>query len=114
MDTNALPKGHIIGWTPQPTVSKPAASSAASKSAKKNEKRKEKRKEKREETKVKDNWEDDDDDEGGETQKAADNKENKNAPLPDAKEKAQAGDASADSGDVAEALADKLGKLEVR
>ena len=62
-DTNALPKGHIIGWTPPPQAA-PAPGAAAkasmSKAQKKNEKRKEKRKEKRED--VKDNWDDDDDD----------------------------------------------------
>ncbi|KZT72580.1 hypothetical protein DAEQUDRAFT_722746 [Daedalea quercina L-15889] len=64
-EANALPKGHIIGWTPPPTSSAPkpgaaAASTSQSKAAKKNEKRKEKRKEKREVEKVKDNWEDED------------------------------------------------------
>lgn len=65
-ETTALPKGHIIGWTPPPTSTAPkpgtAASSAATKAAKKNEKRKEKRKEKRDTEKVKDSWEDEDED----------------------------------------------------
>ncbi|TFY69906.1 hypothetical protein EVJ58_g145 [Rhodofomes roseus] len=64
LDTHALPKGHIIGWTPPPTSSAPkpgaAPSTAQSKAAKKNEKRKEKRKEKRETEPVKDSWEDED------------------------------------------------------
>lgn len=64
-DATALPKGHIIGWTPPPTSTAPkpgapAPSAAQTKAAKKNEKRKEKRKEKREAEKVKDSWEDED------------------------------------------------------
>lgn len=65
-DATALPKGHIIGWTPPPTSTAPkpgaaaAPSAAQTKAAKKNEKRKEKRKEKRETEKVKDSWEDED------------------------------------------------------
>ncbi|KAK7061660.1 hypothetical protein R3P38DRAFT_3166641 [Favolaschia claudopus] len=60
-DANALPKGHIIGWTPPP--SSQASSSAAkpmSKSAKKNAKRRENKKEDKKES-VADDWEDDDD-----------------------------------------------------
>lgn len=58
MDANALPKGHIIGWTPPPTKTA-EPSKPLGRSAKKNAKRKEKRDEKRMDD-IKDNWEDDD------------------------------------------------------
>ncbi|KAF9055187.1 hypothetical protein BDZ89DRAFT_975473 [Hymenopellis radicata] len=60
MDSNVLPKGHVVGWAPPPS-STPASTSgkALSKSAKKNAKRKEKRDEKKTEP-VKESWEDDD------------------------------------------------------
>lgn len=81
-ERSALPKGHIIGWVPPSSETKPkpkskpagssllaAASAAAadtaglSKAQKKNAKRAEKRAEKRSEpVVVKDNWDDDDDD----------------------------------------------------
>lgn len=84
-ERSALPKGHIIGWVPPSSETKPkpkskpagsslvaaAAAAAAdtagmSKSQKKNAKRAEKRAEKRTEPEVvKDNWDDDDDDEKG-------------------------------------------------
>ncbi|KIL70123.1 hypothetical protein M378DRAFT_67985 [Amanita muscaria Koide BX008] len=61
-DSNALPKGHIIGWvpsssaTPANTTDKPL-----SKSAKKNAKRKEKRAEKKQgDDAVPESWDDDD------------------------------------------------------
>ncbi|RDB22871.1 hypothetical protein Hypma_010274 [Hypsizygus marmoreus] len=59
MDTNALPKGHIIGWVPPPA---PSASTAKplSKSAKKNAKRRVKKEETRE---VPDNWDDEEEEE---------------------------------------------------
>ncbi|KDR83815.1 hypothetical protein GALMADRAFT_262184 [Galerina marginata CBS 339.88] len=63
MDSNELPKGHIIGWAPPPTSTAASSSNGAkplSKSAKKNAKRKEKRE--KEKTDVPDNWEDDEDD----------------------------------------------------
>ncbi|KAH9963207.1 hypothetical protein BC827DRAFT_1095607, partial [Russula dissimulans] len=59
VDTRALPKGHIPGWTP-PGAPAPEKKEPQSKSAKKNEKRREKRKEKREEP-VRENWDSDDD-----------------------------------------------------
>ncbi|KAF8609328.1 hypothetical protein BDV93DRAFT_540663 [Ceratobasidium sp. AG-I] len=82
-DRTALPKGHIIGWVPPSSETKPkpkskpagssllaaAAAAAAdtvgmSKAQKKNAKRAEKRAEKRTEPEVvKDNWDDDDEDE---------------------------------------------------
>ena len=56
MDANALPKGHIIGWTPPPAAHGPGAGSATlSKNAKKRQKQREKKAEA-----VKDNWDDDD------------------------------------------------------
>ena len=56
MDANALPKGHIIGWTPPPAADRSGAGPAAlSKNAKKRQKQREKRAEA-----IKDNWEDDD------------------------------------------------------
>ncbi|KAK0490956.1 hypothetical protein IW261DRAFT_1556121 [Armillaria novae-zelandiae] len=60
MDASALPKGHIVGWTPPPSTSTSGAGDKPlSKSAKKNAKRKEKREEKKNEI-IKDSWEDDD------------------------------------------------------
>jgi len=60
MDTRALPKGHIPGWTP-PGAPAPEKKESQSKSAKKNEKRREKRKEKRQEEAVRENWDSDGD-----------------------------------------------------
>jgi len=60
MDSNALPKGHIIGWTPPPSATKPGAGSGSaplSKNAKKRQKQKAKKTEA-----VNDNWEDEDED----------------------------------------------------
>jgi len=69
-ERTALPKGHVIGWTPKEAASKPAVPGEASdspsgKAAKKNAKRAEKRKEKRKEDQaafIKSNWEDASDD----------------------------------------------------
>jgi len=58
MDSNALPKGQIIGWTPPPSITKPgvvSGSAPLSKNAKKRQKQKEKKA-----GAVKDNWEDED------------------------------------------------------
>ncbi|KIM90721.1 hypothetical protein PILCRDRAFT_811182 [Piloderma croceum F 1598] len=58
MDTNVLPKGHIIGWSPPPAATKPGAGSGSaplSKNAKKRQKQKEKKAEA-----IKDNWKDED------------------------------------------------------
>ncbi|KAJ6614314.1 hypothetical protein B0H10DRAFT_1692365, partial [Mycena sp. CBHHK59/15] len=63
LDANALPKGHIIGWTPPPSSSQASGSAAKpmSKSAKKNAKRREKKDDKKDsDAVVADNWEDDD------------------------------------------------------
>jgi partner of Y14 and mago len=58
MDTRALPKGHVPGWTP-PGSAVPEKKDPQSKSAKKNEKRREKRKEKRQEA-VRESWDSED------------------------------------------------------
>lgn len=77
LDANALPKGHIIGWTPTGKNGKAVGSGSGnaggasiasdttpmSKAAKKNAKRKEKR-EKEKNDIVPDNWEDDEEVEG--------------------------------------------------
>jgi len=61
MDKNVLPKGHIIGWAPPPSASKPgAAPGSGSAALSKNAKKRAKQREKKAETAVKDNWEDDD------------------------------------------------------
>jgi len=65
MDSNALPKGHIIGWAPPPTSTASSGSNGTkplSKSAKKNAKRKEKREKEKSEV-VPDNWDDEEDEE---------------------------------------------------
>lgn len=105
MDSTALPKGHIIGWTPPPTSQPPtvlpASTAGMSKAQKKNEKRKEKRKEKRDEpTKVKDSWEDEDED--GKEQEAKSAAEAKESGAPRTKT------------DPADGLAQALKKLEVQ
>ncbi|KAJ3773106.1 hypothetical protein EV361DRAFT_971482 [Lentinula raphanica] len=101
MDANALPKGHIIGWTPPP--SKQAdPSKPLSKSAKKNAKRREKKaSDKNVEEPVKDNWEDDVDEASpvvASTPKDADTTDSKEAP----------------STDTTESLSSKMEKLDVR
>ncbi|KAI0676846.1 hypothetical protein C8Q78DRAFT_999815 [Trametes maxima] len=116
MDASALPKGHVVGWTPPAQTAAPAASKAGlSKAQKKNEKRKEKRKEKREEpAKVKDSWEDDDDEgvaDGGSTP-AEGSKAKEGAHTPENPNWAAAPDPKKDAG--TDGLADKLEKLEVR
>ena len=63
MESNALPKGHIIGWAPPPsTASANEPAKPMTKSAKKNAKRKEKRAEKKQPTGeegVPESWDDD-------------------------------------------------------
>ncbi|RPD61937.1 hypothetical protein L226DRAFT_560637 [Lentinus tigrinus ALCF2SS1-7] len=114
MDASALPKGHIIGWAPPPQAATPPASKAGmSKAQKKNEKRKEKRKEKKEETeKVKDSWEDEDEGEvvegKGTGTTSSEREDLHTADKPNWAVASESKDASAD------ALADKLDKLEVR
>jgi len=71
MDANTLPKGHIIGWAPPPSATKPGAAPSSgsgsgtaglSKNAKKRQKQREK---KAEALVVKDNWDDEDEEERG-------------------------------------------------
>lgn len=107
-DSNALPKGHIIGWAPPPTSTASKSSTAGlSKSAKKNAKRKEKREVQKAtgdaETKVKDNWEDDDEDEGADSGAASASKPS-----------AQTQEGQAAKPNEADALAQKLEKLDVQ
>jgi len=99
MDQNALPKGHIIGWTPPPSSSVlkqpgtvPTTTSASGAALSKNAKKRQKQREKKAEA-VQDNWDDDDD-------------EDKPAPVPPSDVPSAEG-----SGDD---LADKMKKLEVR
>lgn len=105
MDSNKLPKGHIIGWAPPPAAAAPKAGAALSKSAKKNAKRKEKREEKKTSDvadKIKDSWEDDDEEDV--------------APTQEKKEK-EAGDVTKGSEETtkgADSLAYKMEKLDVR
>jgi len=72
MDSIALPKGHIIGWTPPPTSTAASGSTTASmsKAAKKNAKRREKKATAPGEGEVKENWDDEDEDEGGSATKS--------------------------------------------
>jgi len=69
MDANSLPKGHIIGWTPPPSTTKPGApsgSGSGTTSLSKNAKKRQKQREKKVEALVvKDNWDDDEDEEKG-------------------------------------------------
>ncbi|KAI4526081.1 hypothetical protein K525DRAFT_189954 [Schizophyllum commune Loenen D] len=100
MDSNQLPKGHIIGWVPPSGTSaskKPGA--AGAKSAKKNAKRKEKRAEELAQ-KIKDNWEDDDEDEQDASKNGKGGKAGSATP-----EKAP---------DAADLLAEEMDKLDVK
>ncbi|KAI0723402.1 hypothetical protein C8Q76DRAFT_722735 [Earliella scabrosa] len=119
MDANSLPKGHIIGWTPpaQTAAAAPASKAGMSKAQKKNEKRKEKRKEKKDAgpEKVKDNWDDDEEDEAeGAKVAAAPAVKREGTHTEEQPNWAVAPDAKKDAGSGADALADKLDKLEVR
>ena len=64
MDTNVLPKGHIIGWAPPPSSANKPGAGSGSTSLSKNAKKRQKQKEKKAEA-VKDNWEDEDEAQGG-------------------------------------------------
>ncbi|KZP32884.1 hypothetical protein FIBSPDRAFT_924893 [Athelia psychrophila] len=118
MDQIALPKGHIIGWTPPPTSSAPKAKQASTTTSmsgealSKNAKKRQKQREKKVES-VKDNWDDDDEEEGEKKVEAVkdnwdddDDDEEITAPT-SAKKKATGGEES-------DGLAEKLEKLEVR
>ncbi|KAH9938384.1 uncharacterized protein B0H18DRAFT_949747 [Fomitopsis serialis] len=121
LDATALPKGHVIGWTPPPTSSAPkpgvAASAAQTKAAKKNEKRKEKRKEKREVETVKDSWEDEDEElPGTGAQDGSHSADKPNwAAAPETKKSVAVKEkgATSPSADGDAQLAEKLEKLEV-
>lgn len=115
MDTNALPKGHIIGWTPPPPASKPGAGPASaplSKNAKKRQNQKKKKVEA-----VKDNWEDED--EEGQVAKTTSatntasevGKGNSGTHTPDRQNRVAA--PSLDTNDGADGLASELEKLEL-
>lgn len=115
MDANALPKGHVVGWTPPPPAVPPASKAGLSKAQKKNEKRKEKRKEKRDEPKVKDNWDDDDEGEAEGGDATAPAKKTAGSHTPENPNWAAAPDTKqASKDDGTEELADKLEKLEVK
>jgi len=107
MEANALPKGHIIGWTPPPSK-EAEPSKPMSKSAKKNAKRREKKAEEKEPA-VKDNWEDDDD-EAPATPAIP-------ATSPSSKQTAHSADSAAPDpkadATTAEALSSKMEKLDV-
>lgn len=115
MDSNALPKGHIIGWAPPPTSTAPKATGAAlSKSAKKNAKRKEKREAAKSEelnAKIKESWEDDDEDEvaagSGSKDSSGEGKQTGKTEAKSEKSSKTEEDAKTD------ALVDKLKKLDV-
>lgn len=114
MDSTALPKGHIIGWTPPPAAPKPGAgiTSASGAPLSKNAKKRQKQKEKKVEA-VKDNW----DDEDGEEEKHTPGPIKKSASV--ASNDAASGTHTPDNPNWAAAtdadgLADKLEKLEVQ
>ncbi|KAF5393876.1 hypothetical protein D9757_000091 [Collybiopsis confluens] len=106
MDTNALPKGHIIGWTPPPAETIDS-SKPMSKSAKKNAKRRERKdtENKVEET-VKDSWEDDDGEPAPSTPPAG--------PKASATKSSPAFESKEDADKAEETLSTQLGKLDVR
>lgn len=109
-DTNALPKGHILGWAaPSDTIQ---VKVAQSQSARKNAKRKEKRKEKKDDElkkKIAENWDDSDDDETPAPAKKGGKAEAAEA----AEAKADKDGANAQTEKDSEALAQQLEKLEV-
>jgi len=121
MDSNTLPKGHIIGWTPPPSATKPgAASPSGSGTLSKNAKKRQKQREKKAEALVvKDNWDEEEEEEqekGKDTAPAADVKKttsdiDKGTP----EQPNWAAAASADNKDeAADGLATELEKLKVR
>lgn len=109
MEANALPKGHVIGWTP-PTANEVVVVQGMTQAQRKNAKRKEKRKEKRDEEgsapakveKVKDSWEDEDEDE--QPAKSA----------PGTKKKAEVSSEPKSTDKDADALTDEIAKLKVQ
>jgi len=113
MDQIALPKGHIIGWTPPPASSAPkpkaTATSTSSSGAplSKNAKKRQKQREKKSET-VKDNWEDDDEGEEERLASTSTKKAASDASTLKNLDGAEAGEGEADG------LAEKLKMLEVQ
>ncbi|PPQ77267.1 hypothetical protein CVT25_010849 [Psilocybe cyanescens] len=119
MDSNALPKGHIIGWAPPPTSTAASSSNgkALSKSAKKNLKRKEKRDKEKEKDDVPDNWEDDEDDKSNPTASAKNSKADENSTKESVKEEKSAATGTekvSSTPDATTALSSKLEKLDVK
>jgi partner of Y14 and mago protein len=115
MDSNALPKGHIIGWAPPPTSTAASGSNEIkplSKSAKKNAKRKEKREKEKSDT-VPDNWDDEEQEKPSSNASAIKGTgASENASSTPAK---PSSDASKTAGsDATDALATELEKLDVK
>ncbi|KIM46258.1 hypothetical protein M413DRAFT_441339 [Hebeloma cylindrosporum] len=111
MDTNALPKGHVIGWTPPPTSTAASGSNgtkALSKSAKKNAKRKEKREKEKPDT-VPDNWDEEEDEE-----KPSSNASAKKGTGTSENASSTPAESSSDASKTANALAAEIEKLDVK
>lgn len=120
MDRNALPKGHIVGWVPPSSETKvtvPGADSDASgskplsKSAAKNAKRRAKKQAEKEKI-IKESWEDDDEDEPPKTKGAEAQGASSSEVAGDKVEKTEKSDET--NGGVVEALAEVVGKLDMR
>jgi partner of Y14 and mago len=113
MDVSALPKGHIVGWTPPTANDTITIKPAQSQSARKNAKRKEKRKEKKDDElkkKIAENWDDDEEDE--------DRADATSVPKTNGQTKSQKSEAhgrdAASTEAGADALADEVEKLKVQ
>jgi partner of Y14 and mago protein len=103
-DANALPKGHIVGWTPPTGGTTITVKPAQSQSARKNAKRSAKRKEKQDDDlqkKIAASWEDSDEEDGTKTAAPAKPTKSSDEDVP------KAGDADAES------LANDVEKLKV-
>ncbi|KAF7977638.1 hypothetical protein HWV62_3050 [Athelia sp. TMB] len=117
MDQIALPKGHIIGWTPPPSSSAPkpgvasTSTSASGAALSKNAKKRQKQREKKSET-VQDNWDDDEDEkpEPASAKKVPGSDGNDTQTPSNPNQGAAAGEGEG----AEEGLVDKLKKLEVR
>ncbi|TFK43601.1 hypothetical protein BDQ12DRAFT_731599 [Crucibulum laeve] len=115
MDSNVLPKGHIIGWAPPPTSNTASSSTKPlSKSAKKNAKRKEKR-ETQKET-VPDNWDDEDEGNGKATTPTSNGGLKSSTPNASSAKPGADGNAETEGADKDDTkdLTDKLEKLDVK
>lgn len=129
MDANSLPKGHIIGWAPPPSATKPGAASGSgsgtaglSKNAKKRQKQREK---KAEALVVKDNWDDEEEERANEAAPGSAIKptsttitsdaDNGSGGVQTSDQSNQAASAEADKKDEAtDELASEIERLEVR